>query len=267
VVKRNAVSILLFVLMTCSGPTFAEPIGTAPDETVSKEKKDPYKAWYIIMGGSNVHPGLKKSEQFINQKMNGPLNLLFWDWRRPTTFRNWRDSFFLWEPYIGIVKGIDEHFTIFLTGGVIGGTLTNKSQNHLLVIPMKTTVKFGRFAEYATLGFNYYPFERPNPESLPEKFSIKQTFAHAKPFAAFGLTAMRQVETGSASIAWPSGDRIYKQRERFDYRFGHVSARLGLELPINKRDSVTASAGYAFCQPHPEEFSGPVMGLFFMHRF
>lgn len=264
-----------FVYGVCCAAAFAsasgagelgpqKSVGTTPE---TDKIENPYQAWHFAWGGANVYPGLSLSEKYIDQHMNAPLSLLFWDWERPTTFRTWRNRGMLWEPYIGVLRGLNKHLSLSLSGGAIAGTMRENSKNHLLLLPMETTIEFKRKAFYATVGLNYYPFERPNPENLSTRISLKRTFQNAKPYIAVGLTGMKLTEIGSAEIKAPGLGRIFKKRQRFDYLFGHLSTRLGIELPLTTRHSITLSAGYAFCHPYSEEFSGVMLGIFHTYRF
>lgn len=255
------------IFATASGAGEAESQESVESIPETDKTENPYQAWHFAWGGANVYPGLSISEAYIDRSINTPLSLLFWDWERPTTFRTWRNHGMLWEPYAGVVRGLNRHFMLSLSGGAIAGTMKENSKNHLLLLPMETTIEFKRKAFYATVGLNYYPFERPDPENLSKRISLKRTFQNAKPYIAVGLTGMKLIEIGSAELKAPVLGRIFKKMQRFDYLFGHLTTRLGVELPLTPRNSITLSAGYAFCHPYSEEFSGVTLGIFHTYRF
>lgn len=257
----------VFLFDTAAGADESESEKSVGLTHETNKDENPYKAWHFVWGGVNVYPGLTASEEFVDQKMDMPLGLLFWDWERPVTFRDLRNRGMLWEPYVGVLRGLNKHLVLFLTGGAIAGTIEENSRNHLLLLPLETTIEFKRKAFYATVGLNYYPFQRPDPKSLSKRISLKRTFQNVKPFMAMGLTCMKQIEIGSAEIKAPGLGRIFKKTEEFDYLFGHLSTRLGIELPLTPRNSITMSAGYAFCYPHAKEFSGVALGIFHSYRF
>ena len=268
--KTIAAALIILAGLTPSLPVSAdEALCEERAEVSSKPKEGPTeKSWAFVWGGANVYPGLAKSEEFIDTQINRPLGLLLWDWDRPTTFKNYERRGFLWEPYAGVLKGLNRHFMAFATTGAIGGTIANPGDYHLLFAPLKVKAQFKRVAAYATVGLDYYPWETPDLEALRDsRFSLKQSLRLSKPFVAVGLTYMKQVETGLVRISLPGIGQIFKQKERFDYDFGHLTTRLGIEIPLGLRNSVTVAAGYAFCYPNSEEFSGVTVSIFHVYRF
>jgi hypothetical protein len=240
--------------------------GTPADK--SGERPPSAHPWYFTWGAANVYPRLAESEAYINRDINGPLGVLFLNWKKPATFKDYRESGLLWEPYVGVAKELNRKMVVFLTAGAVRGTIMSSGSYRLLLMPTKVDVRFRRTTAYVTTGLSYYPWERCDVTVLQDRrFSLKRSLQQAKPFVSLGLTYMNEVGTGSAEVSLPLVGRVYAQSDRLAYDFAHLTTRLGVEIPLSTRNSISMSAGYAFCYPHGEEFSGPTVGIFHVYRF
>ena len=84
----------------CGGHRRQARAGRGPDKKAPADARYE-KHWMFSMGGSNYYPRLKESEAQINSQINGTLGRVIPGWRRPQTFKAWRDNMLLWDLCFG----------------------------------------------------------------------------------------------------------------------------------------------------------------------
>lgn len=241
----------------------------APD--AAPDKKAPADAryekhWMFSMGGSNYYPRLKESEAQINSQINGTLGRVIPGWRRPQTFKAWRDNMLLWDLCFGAGRDISPRFSWMAWTGGATGTIVNKHGYG----PIHTDIRFKRTTGFLTLQGYFYPLGKPDAsagggETLLGK--ITSPFVHAKPYLSLA-TGYSFVQAEAKVKLDLFSARVFKQTQLENHHMGQVSPRLGVEMPISKHSSATAEAVYYhFFPAHSDEYSGPSLCFVYKYKF
>ena len=253
---------------TPAGPDAVAKEATAPPASVEKDqasgKNEDRNSWYFIWGMSNVHPDLKPSEAQINRDMNEPLRLIMPGYRDVRTFRGMEKDFEMWDPQFGAARDLNKWLTLFATGGVVAGEAQSRHHYYPLLIKTSVLSSFKRFAAYAALGLDYYPLGKPHKEPKEAGNTILRSLRGIRPVLELSSGYVYVSCVGEGQISMPLVGSIYKKRHVLVFHEWNVSPRVGFEIPITPRNSISLMGGYQFLLPDNREYNGPCMVL--MHH-
>lgn len=222
--------------------------------------------WYFIWGAANVYPKLEDSIRKINKEINGPMNMLFPNWEKPTTFRDWRDKGMLWDFHVGAGRDLGQYFSVYATTGYIRGVVKSE-EDYMLWLPAKTKVKFQRDLGFVMLGAQYYPFKKAVFNTDPECCYFARVAEGIRPYFELATCYVHLTAFGSGKVKVPLFGTIYKKGEYTDYNLSYLSPRMGVEIPLGRSDSITLAGGYSFYLMDAREFNGPAMFIMHKHKF
>lgn len=244
--------------------TAAEPEFKAlfdEDET-PQERSDRY--WYLIIGPANVHPRLEESTSEIDRDINGLFGSLLPKWEKPDTFATWRDRFWLWDVHMGVGYSLNDKWSLFSTAGFIMGDA--KTDNKYMGGLLGIEAKFHRKVWFVSAGFDYYPWGKPDYADATEGNALMRRLRAGKPYFEAGVGYVNLYGVGQSKIALPLIGDIAKVKHAEYYDLFYLSPRIGYDVPVSERGSVSLMAGYLFFMQHPDEFSSWSFYFLYKHR-
>jgi hypothetical protein len=233
----------------------------APALEQAADEKPRNQYWFA--GTSNYHLLLHESEQRITKQMDRPFGLLFPDWKRPTTFRNWSDDFMLWDLWGGYGLDISKKLCWSIYGGGGAGEVPNGRTYYPLGLPVKFKADFMRVSLMAGTSVTWYPFGKP--EKVPG--GLLQDLKSARPMAEMNIGYTHQISIGDVKLSLPIVGRVVRVRQSDQYDLLWASPRLGVEMPLTKTNSLNILGGYLFMDKHSTEYNGALLEFFIRHRF
>lgn len=249
----------------CCPEQLSKPVLSVPEE-VNLDSKLTVRNWYVAIGFSNYYPGLRESEAKINKQLNAPLGIIP-GWEKPTTFADWRDRSLLWDATIGAGRDLSPKLTLMFWTGGAAGTIKSKARYGFL----STDIRFTRISTFLTPELFWYPHGKIDYDALDNLKGgqrIRTALASIKPFLSFasGYTFVRA--KADARLQLPLVGTFFRRKESEDHHMYMVSPRLGLEMPLGKRTSLTMSGIYYFFGPnHSREYNGPCFSFSIRRQF
>ena len=231
------------------------------------KEDEPYqRQWILSIGGSNYYPQLKESEAQIDAALNDTLGRIVPGWRRPQSFKAWRDGALLWDMCIGAGRDISPKFTWMVWTGVAAATIKNKRGYG----PLGTDIRFSRITTFLTLEGYYYPFGKPVVNRTGDESALRKiadSFTHAKPYMAFA-TGYSFVRAGANAKFKLCNARIFRKVQVEDHHLAQISPRIGVEIPLGRHSSISAEGVYYYFFPkHTDEYSGLSLSCGYRYRF
>lgn len=226
------------------------------------------KKWQVFFSAANIWPKLDESEGKIDKLINNGLGRLFPRWEEPETFKDWRDDFKLWDLQLGVGREINPHLAWYAIVGGVRGYQPNSGRYLLLGVPVKVNANFERTVFCAGVGLDYYPWGQPTlSESSAGENPIWRRLREAKPYfeAATGYVDVKG--RASASIERPLLGKIIRYTDKARYDLFYVSPRVGIDIPLSKRNSISFSAGPLKFTSHQREFDNLSFYTTLRHRF
>jgi hypothetical protein len=172
----------------------------------------------------------------------------------------------LWDVHVGVARDLGEYFSVYATTGYIRGTVKSE-EDYSLLIPAKTRVKFQRDLGFVMLGAQYYPFKKAVFDTDPSCCWFARVVQGTRPYVELATCYVHLTAFGSGKVTVPLIGTIYKKGEYSDYNLSYLSPRMGMEIPLGKRDSLTLSGGYSFYLWDDKEFNGPAAFIMHKHKF
>ncbi len=233
--------------------------GAPAEEAVKEKPKDQY--WFV--GTSNYHLLLHESEDQINKQLNRPFGHLFRTWHRPTTFRDWSDSYLLWDMWGGYGHDLSKHFSWGIYGGGGYGKIQNNNRYHPLGISFRVQADFSRISFMAGNGITWHPWGRPEYQ----KGGLWKNIKASKPMAEMNIGYAYQIAIGNVKLHVPLFDQLVRIRDEKKYHLFWISPRIGIETPLTKNNTLNSLLGYNIFTTHGSEFNGYIFEFFIRHRF
>ncbi|MFP4500072.1 MAG: hypothetical protein ACLFTT_03650 [Candidatus Hydrogenedentota bacterium] len=239
----------------------------APEVTgkASESEESPAeKRWYATVGASNYHPGLEESELKIERQLNQVFDWLPF-WERPETFKDWRDSFKLWDMAIGVGRDLTPRTTWMIWTGGAKGTIENNKRYG----PLDTDITFSRTTAFFTIQGYWFPWGKTD-YTLEEKDTgrVQASLRGAKPYFSVGTGWCLVRAEADAKFKVPILGTVLHQTDKEDHHLFQVSPCFGVEIPVTKNNNIIMEGSYYFFGPdHQKEYNGPAMFLGFKHRF
>lgn len=233
----------------------------AEEDQEPKEIKIRNQYWFI--GTSNYHLLLHESEDQINRQLNRPFGRIFRTWHRPTTFRDWSDSYLLWDLWAGYGRDLSERFSWGIYAGGGYGKIPNSNRYHPLGISFRVQADFSRISFMAGNGITFHPWGRP----VYREGGLWKNIKASRPMTEMNIGYAYQIAIGSVKIHVPIFDQIARIREEKKYHLFWISPRIGIETPLTKNNTLNTLVGYNIFTTHGSEFNGYIFEFFIRHRF
>lgn len=258
--------ILAAIVLCCIGAVGEQHVHDRPGavprlETPGQtDRTTDQRRWYVGIGATNYHPALRESEAQIDRQLNRVFGWMPC-WQRPTTFKDWRDRFILWDITAGVGSDISQKTALMVWFGGASGTIKNREGYGLFA----TDIRFARTTAFAVPEFYYYPMGKVDYAETSEVRGcerLRAALANTKPYlsVAAGYTFVRA--KGDARFKAPVVGTFFRQRQTEDHHMYLISPRLGVEMPVGKNTSFSALAMYLFNGPHhSREYNGPAISF------
>jgi len=263
-------AINVFVLVPAWGDEQPAPDAATVDNSAQPSDADVSSKWQIFFAAANVYPGLEESESKIDKMINGGLGVLFYNWNEPTTFKDWGEEGRLWDFQVGIARRLNEKWSCYAaTGGTLG--LIENGNNYwtwLAPIPMKVETDFERKLWFLTTGLDYYFMGRPElPERREGEMGLVRCLRGAKPYAEMATGYINLKSRAMVRLKAPVVGQFLGYEDATRYDLFYLSPRLGVDIPVTKRDSVSFAAGYLFFTNHTKEYDNTSIYAIYRHNF
>ena len=220
--------------------------------------------WALSYGVSNVYPKLKLSERLVDRRVNDLLGTIIPDWKRPTTFEDWRDEGKLWDLHVGMGRDINRYASWFVNTAFSKGTIHNREGYNSYLVPISTHLDFDRWLVGGIVGGDLYPFAKPPNPCASSGNRILASLKSSRPFFKVAIGFTHTVGTGHIRVGIPKTPLRYRTKEVVADDFFYYSPRLGVEIPITANDSLLFDAGYLLVPTPNDEYNG--MTYYFAHR-
>jgi len=237
--------------------------GAPAAESDSEEGR--YRGWQVFVAAANLWPRLDETEAKIDRLINNGVGRLCPRWEEPRTFSDWRDDGMLWDFQLGVGRDIADKWTWYAAAGGAFGHQPNSHRYFPLGLPMKIGVDFDRSAWFVTSGLDYYPWGVPEyPEDGP---SILACLRAAKPYVEGAIGYVYLKGRAECSFALPLLGEFAHYQDKAQYDLFYLSPRLGVDIPVSKRNSVSVAAGPLLFTTHEHEFNNVSIYTVLRHRF
>jgi hypothetical protein len=244
-------------------PQAAEASRTADGAALDAEAPTERKRRFWFIGTSNYHLRLEESEDQIDRELNALFGAVLPKWDNPTTFKDWSDEFRIWDLWGGYGQDINESLSWTIYGGGGLGTIRNSKTYYPLLVPTDIDADFTRKSIFVGTSLRWWPVGRPEKRAKGLAASLKA----ARPVAEINLGYTRQWSIADVKVKLPLLGEALRIEQEDRYHLLWASPRAGLEIPINRDDSINVLGGYQFFHEHGAEFDGVILEAFFSRRF
>lgn len=228
------------------------------------EEADKKHGWFLTGGECIYDSPLKESEKEIGMIDDIGFSLIP-DWKRLTTFSDFRDKGLLSDFFIGGGKHLGEHFSAYADIGGGYGYINNHHTYGLLT----THFDFARWDVYAELNGEWFPLGKTHPE-FKETGMFKRLIEgakQAKPVVAVTLGYSLQGSDFHVKFKGPFGNKLFGFRQNDEYEAKYVTPTVGVVMPITINTDLVTKVGYAIIDVHKDEMQGPAVLMGFEHTF
>ena len=255
---REEVLLAVFsiLILACSSRALAE--GARESE----------KRWYLGIKASNYRPALKEFERRIDAEIREPLKAILPSWQGVESFKDWSDDSEVWDIWLEGGRDLSPKASWFISAGGTGATIRTNQTYFPVGIPFTTDVRF-RGTELGIMGgLAYFPLGKPALDCRSRTWNVvKQAVLRAKPYGEIGVGYTFFRGEGTVTLGLPMLNRLYKNKEEFRFHLLEISPRIGVEFPLNRRDSISLVGSYRFFHGHGAEFDSPAVSAVIKHRF
>ena len=260
-------TVFCIMALLLGGTLFSWAEEAQEDSSSSAQQEEQYeKHWYFSMGALNYHPRMKESEAMIDREINQRLGIIP-GWQRPETFKDWEEDWLIWGSEFGIGRDITPKSTITLWTGGSYGYINNPNQYGFI----GTDVNFVRWMTFISMQYSYYFYGKPeyfNPRGMGLGERLGNSISNARPYASAALSYVVQYGEAEVNVEVPYFGTVAKEKVSFYHHIYEFSPRMGMEFPVNTKDSFWVEAIYYFIGPdHNEEYGGPAWAMGMRHRF
>lgn len=226
------------------------------------------KHWFFYTGATNYHARLEPSEKQIDEQINGLFGSLLPRWREPETFKDWSDDWKLWDVWIGFGRDINAKWTWGTSVGGGEGTVKNSHTYYPFLIPTDIDVNFTRMEAYIEGALSWYLWGKPEIADRQDgKKGLHRALKATRPFFDLAVGYDYQVSEANVAVKMPLIGTVFREHQKDDYHLLYFNPRIGIETPIDNKNSVGMTAGYVFFHEHGDEFNSSLVNVFFRHRF
>ncbi len=224
--------------------------------------------WFLIYGAANVQPKLESSEAKIAKDINGLFGAVLPRWEEPRTFKDWKHELRMWDFHIGLGRDLGEKWAWVSTIGGTAGKVRNSDRYYPLAIPLMINVDFSRELWFASTGLLYYPWGKADFTPSPDgKGRFMRSLKGTRPFVGGILGYVGMNVRGDVKIGLPIIKDNLKIVDEQSINVFYASPRIGIDIPLTKRDELCLAAGYLFFDNHGDDVNNASYYMLFKHRF
>ncbi|MCP4641324.1 MAG: hypothetical protein GY851_12855 [bacterium] len=260
--------LLLSVLAIAFAFTAVADDAEAHAESAASKNLDEPGKWQIFFAAANLYPRLEESEGKVEKLINGGLGRTVHFWREPVTFGDWAKDGKMWDFQIGVGRDVGEKTVVHFSVGGTYGKQENSEWYIPLGVPTGIDVDFTRSLWFVSSGVNYYFLGRPEmPEKKEGQSFLARRLLAARPYVECTAGYVNLKTNATITLNRPLMDNVFHYQDKARYDLFYISPRVGVELPVTKRDSIGLAAGYLFFTNHCEEANNLSIYTTVRHRF
>jgi len=236
----------------------------APESAkTSDEEKEWENRWFWFVCSTNYHNRLTTSERQIDKQINGLFGTIFPNWEGVTTFQDWRDNWFMWDLSAGVGRDINPHLAWTVYGVAGTGTIRNRDDYHLLLVPVGMKVNFIRTSLSLGASLRWWPWERAHRDGKGLWSIIKGV----RPVTEMNVGYSREISTADVRASVPVVGDLLHIKQTQTYNLGWLSPRAGIEIPLSDKYSINVLGGYLWFNNAQNDFDGWMLEFMFCGRF
>jgi hypothetical protein len=229
-----------------------------------EEKVDKENGWFAVGQMGTYFSPLKESEKQIST-IDDIGYSLFPDWKRLTTFSDWRDKGMLSDSGIGIGRDFGKKWLAFIDFGGGYGQIKNHNRYGLI----KTEIDFARSNMYGELTLQYFPWGKPEGDFDKQGFfaNMLDGFKHAK--VSLGVIGgfSHQGSYFHANIKGLCNNKIVGVRINDTADILYVGPNITIHTPLTPKIDTYTSIGITFNEKQKSELNSPFIISGIMYRF
>lgn len=243
-----------------------EELDTSQELTLKGPEQEANDArWFWHLGMTSAFPRIE-SEGLVKKLYDPIMGALAPGYDPVQLVGDYRDIGVLFAPQIGLGRRIGDHLTLTLHGGWAGGKVRTK-QDAMFWIPfinIHNDFEIYRGAGYVDFGADIYPFKHT---VLKDYGSWKERLKAAKPKVALSTTFTMadykaKVHIGIDKLNFLPHIGVKVTDEWFLQSY---KTRVGLEVPINRRNILSFDIAYNFFEEQQHDFNGPIVSVIWQH--
>lgn len=219
--------------------------------------------WFWHLGVTSAFPRIE-SEKLVSKLYDPIMRGLAPGYDDVTLIGDYRDMGLLLAPQIGLGRRVGDHLTFTVHGGWAGGKVrtVQDTRTWLFLLPFHNDFEIYRSSAYVDIAVDAYPFGHPK---LLDYESWRERFKAARPKVALSTTLLEadykaKVRIGFGNVLPNIGidltDKWYLQSYK---------TRVGLEVPINRRNVLSFDAAYNWFEDLQYDFNGPIFSVIWQH--
>ena len=225
------------------------------------EEETPHR-WFLLFASVNVYPKLG-SEKLLDKSFNRPMHVLAPTYDDAKTFGDLRDDCLLWPPHFGVGRVLSNHWAAFAEGGYSAGKVRTKADDpSILLLPLHTDVEIQRGALYAGLGLDFFP------NGMVEHRTYKgfmERLRASKPYLGARVTWTYATYDAKVKAGFKPLGNLIDVKPSDGWLVPSVNTNLGIEVPFNKQNLLSANFGYNFFAARKFDFDGPSLSIAWKH--
>ena len=266
-------SLCAAVFLAWAGPCYGETedqfVGAeAPDAVDEPSASDDLSKWFVVFGAGNVHPRLEISEARIDRQINRVFGTVLPRWSEPRTFRDWRDEFRLWDFHVGFGRDLSPNWVWASTAGGTAGTVRNRDRYYPAGIPTMFHIDFSRKLWFVSTGLFYYPCGQSVFDQSPGAMGrLERSLRGTRPFVGCVAGYIDLTVEGKVKLDFPLTPFTPRIVHKDHIRPFYISPRIGVDVPITRRNELVLAAGYLFFNEDSADLNNLSLYLMFKHRF
>lgn len=221
--------------------------------------------WFWHLGMTSAFPRIE-SEDLVKKLYDPIMGALAPGYDPVQLIGDYRDVGVLFAPQIGLGRRIGDRLTLTFHGGWAGGKVRTK-QDAAFWIPLiniHNDFEIYRGAGYVDFGADFYPLKHT---VLKDYGSWKERLKAAKPKVALSTTFTKADYTAKVHIGIDKLNFLPHLGIKIEdeWLLQSYKTRVGLEVPINRRNVLSFDIAYNFFEEEQHDFNGPIVSVIWQH--
>lgn len=255
-VTSKPIFAILLISLLMALPAVAE---AANEEPPAKERP-----WFIYLQLVNAYPRME-SEKLVGRLFDPAMRALAPSYEDVDTVRSLRDENKLWVPQFGAGKVLSDHWVAYFQWGWTAGKVRTKADDpSIFLLPLHTDFEIKRGALSISGGANYYPF---GTVKLNEFEGFSERLRASRPFIGADVTFTHATFRAKVKVGFSPFPNIVNLELSDAWNLPSINTHVGLEYPLNDRNSLGITAGYSFFFDRAYDFEGVAVTLAWNHYF
>jgi hypothetical protein len=228
-----------------------------------KKDEPPNEArWFWHLGLTSAFPRIE-SEKLITNIYDPIMEALAPGYDDVTIIGDYRDFGLLLAPQIGIGRRVGDHLTLTIHGGWAGGKVRTiqDTRSWIFLLPFHNDFEIFRGASYVDVAADVYPLGHPK---LLDYETWRERFKAARPKAAISTTFTNAEYQAKVKIGFGKLPNI-GVTVTDEWLLQSYKPRIGLEIPINRRNVLSFDLAYNFFEELQYDFNGPIVSVIWQH--